>query len=133
MKKLLCCYAKRVIFSSFSIEVRQRKCYITPPPAEMGSWHRMSSSLERYGIIRTLPSGIPQWIEAVQGLAEAKASLMRLASKEPGEFFIYSETSGMIVERFVCVETQQEDADTKEQEQPAVRFACLSQPPGFLN
>lgn len=91
----------------------------------------MSAGIERYGIIRTLPSGIPQWIEAVQGLAEAKAYLMRLASKEPGEFFIYSETSGMIVERFVCVETEQPDDSSGEE--AAAKFAALSQPPGFLN
>ena len=61
----------------------------------------------RFGIIRVLPNGIPQWIQAVRGLAEAKAHLMRLASREPGEFFIYSEKNGAIVERFVCVADEQ--------------------------
>lgn len=66
----------------------------------------MSST--RFGIIRVLPSGIPQWIEGANGLAEAKAYVMRLASREPGEFFIYSERSGVIVERFVCAENNEE-------------------------
>jgi hypothetical protein len=61
----------------------------------------------RFGIIRMQPDGIPQWIEAVKDLAEAKAYLLRLAAREPGEFFIYSEKSGVIVERFVCVESEE--------------------------
>jgi hypothetical protein len=66
----------------------------------------MSST--RFGIIRLLPDGIPQWINAMTGLAEAKAYLLSLASREPGEFFIYSEKGGVIVERLVCVENEAE-------------------------
>ncbi len=62
----------------------------------------------RFGIIGLLPNGIPQWINTTKGLAEAKAYLMSLASREPGEFFIYSEKSGVIVERFVCIENEDE-------------------------
>jgi hypothetical protein len=61
----------------------------------------------RFGIIRVLPNGIPQWIEAVKDFTEAKAYLLRLASREPGEFFIYSEKSGKIIERFVCVDEEE--------------------------
>jgi hypothetical protein len=88
----------------------------------------MSATSNRFGIIRTLPSGIPQWLEAVEGLAEAKAYLMRLAVREPGEFYIYSETSGVIVERFVCVgidqnnEGGEETTETIEISSHAARF-----------
>jgi len=57
-------------------------------------------------------------IEAVKGLAEAKAHLMHLASREPGEFFIYSEKNGAIVERFVCVEDEQSDDVPKSKKPP---------------
>lgn len=67
----------------------------------------------RFGIIRMLPSGIPQCIEGVKGLAEAKAYVMRLASREPGEFFIYSEKNGVIVERYICSENEEDLEDTK--------------------
>ena len=61
----------------------------------------------RFGIIHMQSDGIPQVIEAAKDLAEAKAHILRLASREPGEFFIYSEKSGVIVERFVCVENEE--------------------------
>jgi hypothetical protein len=64
----------------------------------------MSSA--RFGIIRILPDGIPQCIEEVGGLSETKERVMHLASREPGEFFIYSEQSGIVVERFICVESE---------------------------
>lgn len=68
----------------------------------------MSSTANRFGIIRTLPSGVPQWVDDIEGLAEAKAYLMRLAVRQPGEFYIYAEPTGVIVERFVCVGLEQE-------------------------
>jgi len=80
----------------------------------------------RFGIIRVLPNGIPQWIKAVKGLAEAKAHLMRLASREPGEFFIYSEKNGAIVERFVCVEDEQSLDDVLKSKTPRQHFHYLS-------
>ena len=91
---------------------------------------KMRPSSNRFGIIRALPSGVPQWIEAVEGLDEAKAYLMRLAAKEPGEFYIYSESSGVIVERFVCVQVDQ-DADatveiTGKVESPSQNAAFLN-------
>ena len=80
----------------------------------------------RVGIIQVLPNGIPQWIEAVKGLAEAKAHLMHLASREPGEFFIYSEKSGIIVERFVCVENEELLDEEPEPKTQLPRFRYLS-------
>lgn len=88
----------------------------------------MRSTSNRFGIIRTLPSGVPQWVDDIEGLAEAKAYLMRLAVKEPGEFYIYSESSGVIVERFVCVGVEQD------REAPMHSQAeMLSQSSDFLN
>jgi hypothetical protein len=72
----------------------------------------MSSA--RFGIIRMLPNGIPQWVEAIGGLAETKARVMRLASRHSGEFFIYSEKTGDIVEHFICSDSQLELDDYEE-------------------
>jgi hypothetical protein len=88
----------------------------------------MSSA--RFGIIRMLPDGIPQWIEAVGGLAETKARVMRLASRQPGEFFIYSEKTGNIVEHFICSESQ---VDLDDYEEPTVTCSPLPRPHQFLN
>jgi hypothetical protein len=85
----------------------------------------MSSA--RFGIIRMLPDGIPQWIEAVGALAEAKARVMRLASRQPGEFFIYSEKTGNIVEHFICSESEVDLDDRAE-----ATVTC-SPPHQFLN
>ena len=84
----------------------------------------MSST--RFGIIRVLPDGIPQWIEGAKGLAEAKAHLRHLASREPGEFFIYSEKSGIIIERFVCVDDEELLDDKPKSKTPPQRFHYLS-------
>ena len=78
---------------------------------------RMSAA--QFGIIRIRPDGIPQCIEEVGCLSETKARVMYLASREPGEFFIYCEQSGIVVERFICVEA------AGERTRPPVR--------GFLN
>ena len=80
----------------------------------------------RFGIIRVLPNGIPQWIEAVKGLDEAKAHLMHLASREPGEFFIYSEKNGAIVERFVCLDNEELLDDAPKSKTQPRRFHYLS-------
>ena len=66
------------------------------------------SANSRFHIFQTLLNGVPVWIGGVEGLAEAKALLMGLAWTEPGEFFIYSETSGSIVERLVCLQTEKD-------------------------
>ena len=85
----------------------------------------MSSTANRFGIIRTLPSGGPQWLDDIEGLAEAKAYLMRLAVRQPGEFYIYAEPTGVIVERFVCVGL--------EQDVEAVADSEVSQSSSYLN
>lgn len=41
-------------------------------------------------IFKRLPDGQPEWIEAVEGLEEAKARLTRLALNSPADYFIYS-------------------------------------------
>lgn len=87
----------------------------------------MISSPKTFGIIRTLPDGTPEWVEALEDLAEAKAYVISLATEEPGEFFIYCETSGIIVERFVCVE------DLGDDRQPVGKFESHAQRPRFLN
>jgi hypothetical protein len=52
-----------------------------------------------FDIFKRLPDGKPLWIEAVEGLAEARAQLHRLANATPGEYFIYSERKGGVIER----------------------------------
>jgi hypothetical protein len=84
----------------------------------------------RFGIIRMLPDGIPQFVEAVGGLAETKARVMRLASRQPGEFFIYSEKTGNIVEHFICSESEVELDDDEE---PVLACHPASRPTQFLN
>jgi hypothetical protein len=87
-------------------------------------------SATRFGIIRMLPDGIPQFVEAVGGLAETKARVMRLASRQPGEFFIYSEKTGNIVEHFICSESEMDMDDYEEQ---TVSCSPLPRPYKFLN
>ena len=53
-----------------------------------------------FDIFRTLPDGSPLWLESVQGLELAKTRLNRLARLQPGRYFIYSEKTGGVVERF---------------------------------
>jgi hypothetical protein len=84
-------------------------------------------SSRRYGVIRLLPDGIPQCVEVGKGHAEAKAFLLQLAAKEPGEFFIYSESSGIIVDRIVSVDDEQAPDEPKSAAQiPSSRYRYLS-------
>jgi hypothetical protein len=94
--------------------------------SDLMSFGELHMNSTRFGIIRVLPNGIPQWIEAVIGLAEAQAHLLRLASREPGEFFIYSEKNGAILERFVCVENEQSPDDVPKSKTPPQHFHYLS-------
>lgn len=41
-------------------------------------------------IFKRLADGRPEWVEAVEGLEEARACVARLSSNSPGEYFIYS-------------------------------------------
>ncbi len=52
-----------------------------------------------FDIFRKLPDGKPVWVEAVEGLEEAKKRLTGLALISPEEYFIYSESKGIVVER----------------------------------
>jgi len=52
-----------------------------------------------FDIFATLPDGSPLWLEAVEGLEEARRRLRGLAQAGPGNYFIYSEKSGGVVER----------------------------------
>lgn len=56
-------------------------------------------------IFRTLPDGQFLWIEAVEGLEEAKSQLNKLAEEEPGDYFIYDTHQGCRVE-FLSVARQ---------------------------
>jgi hypothetical protein len=38
----------------------------------------------------------PLWVEAVQGLREAKERMVRLALTSPGEYFIHSQENGIV-------------------------------------
>jgi hypothetical protein len=53
-----------------------------------------------FDIFRTLPDGSPIWLESVEGLQQAKRRLNWLAQLQPGRYFIYSEKTGGVVERF---------------------------------
>jgi hypothetical protein len=52
-----------------------------------------------FDIFATLPDGSPLWLEAVEGLDEARQRLSGLAQARPGMYFIYSEKTGGVVER----------------------------------
>ena len=41
-------------------------------------------------IFKRLPDGQPEWVEAVEGLEQAKTRLIRLSSNFPADYFIYS-------------------------------------------
>ena len=56
-----------------------------------------------FDIFKRLPDGKPLWIEAAEGLAEAKVQLSRLAAATPGEYFIYSERNGGVIERLTSL------------------------------
>jgi hypothetical protein len=44
--------------------------------------------------------GSPLWIKSVDTLEEAEACLTHVALVSPGEYFIYSERQGVVVDRF---------------------------------
>jgi hypothetical protein len=52
-----------------------------------------------YDIFMKLPDGSPLWLEAVQGLDQARSRLASLARSSEGDYFVYSEKSGGIIER----------------------------------
>lgn len=54
----------------------------------------MKSTLD---IFRRLPDGQPEWVEAAEGLDQAKERLIRLTSNSPAEYFIYSVADRAVV------------------------------------
>ncbi|HXO05098.1 MAG TPA: hypothetical protein VN884_05655 [Candidatus Sulfotelmatobacter sp.] len=55
----------------------------------------MSSTFD---IFKRLRNGKPLWITSVPGIEEARQRVSRLGAIAPGEYLIYSQTKGIIVE-----------------------------------
>ena len=53
----------------------------------------------KFDIFKQLRGGTSIWIAAVYGLEEAKNRINRLAVVGPGNYLVYSEEKGIIVER----------------------------------
>lgn len=53
--------------------------------------------MAKFDIFKRLPDGHPLWVNAIEGLEEAQAQLVRLYVTSPGEYFIYSSQNGGIV------------------------------------
>jgi hypothetical protein len=51
-----------------------------------------------FDIFRRFPDGKPLWIESAQGLRAAQGRLAHLASATPGDYFIYSEKTGGVID-----------------------------------
>jgi hypothetical protein len=60
-------------------------------------WRRKMET--KFDIFKLLRDGTSIWIAAVDGLEEAKNRINRLAVVGPGNYLVYSEEKGMIVER----------------------------------
>jgi len=59
----------------------------------------MGTESAMYDIFMRFPDGTPLWLEAVEGLDEARQRLAALArTSEAAEYFIYSEKSGGIID-----------------------------------
>ena len=52
----------------------------------------------KFDIFKKLPDGHPLWVEAVDGLDEARSLLARLATNSPGEYFIFNVQNGCVVQ-----------------------------------
>lgn len=51
-----------------------------------------------FDIFKRLRNGSPLWITSVLGIEEARARVTRLGLVAPGEYLIYSQQKGIIVE-----------------------------------
>lgn len=58
----------------------------------------MGTESAMYDIFMRFSDGTPVWLEAIEGLDQAKRRLASLARTSDAEYFIYSEKSGGIVE-----------------------------------
>ncbi len=52
-----------------------------------------------FDIFKRLRNGKPVWITCVSEIEEARARVNRLEGIAPGEYLIYSEERGLVVER----------------------------------
>ena len=52
----------------------------------------------KFDIFRRLRDGTSLWILAVEGLEEARNRMNRLAVVVPGDYLIYSEERGLVIE-----------------------------------
>jgi hypothetical protein len=53
----------------------------------------------KFDIFKQLRDGTSLWIVAVEGLEQARNRIARLAVIGPGDYLIYSQEKGLIVER----------------------------------
>jgi hypothetical protein len=53
----------------------------------------------KFDILKRLRDGTSLWIVAVEGLEQARDRIVRLAVIGPGDYLIYSQEKGLIVER----------------------------------
>lgn len=54
---------------------------------------------QMFDIFTTLPDGRPLWVECIEGVEEARRRMKTLANSQPGDYFIYSEKSGGVIDR----------------------------------
>jgi hypothetical protein len=52
-----------------------------------------------FDIFKRLRNGIPVWITSVPEIEEARVRVNRLEGIAPGEYLIYSQERGLVVER----------------------------------
>jgi hypothetical protein len=55
----------------------------------------------KFDIFKQLGNGTSIWIVAVEGLEQARNRIARLAVIGPGEYLIYSQAKGLVVEH-IC-------------------------------
>jgi hypothetical protein len=54
----------------------------------------------KFDLFRRLPDGQPLWVQAVEGLEEAKLQLARLVKANPGSYFIFDVATSAIIYTF---------------------------------
>ena len=73
---------------------------------DSNSFRKGSEAEPTYDIFKRGDDGCPFWITAVKTLAEARERTTNYALAVPGEYFIYSQGEGVILE---CVATKKEE------------------------
>jgi hypothetical protein len=70
-----------------------------PLKAERKSEKRQEALMDTtFDIFKRLRNGKPLWITSVPGIEEARMRVNRLGAVAPGEYLIYSQRKGVIVE-----------------------------------